>query len=685
MSKASVIRDIPLEDVRNIGIMAHIDAGKTTTTERVLYYTGVNHRIGEVHDGAATMDWMEYEQERGITITSAATTCYWHDKRINIIDTPGHVDFTVEVERSLRVLDGAVAVYCAVGGVQPQSETVWRQARKYNVPAVAFINKMDRVGANIDGAIADIRKKLQTNPILIQLPIGLEDTFEGVIDLVAEKAYYFNGDRGQDIEIKEIPESLAEDAELARLELIEALADLDEEIAELFLMDETPDESLIKKVLREKTLASEILPVLCGSSFKNKGVQPLLDAVVDYLPSPSDIGGVTGRHPKTDAPEKRLASDDETVTALVFKIFSDKYVDRLTYVRVYSGVIKRGMTLHNPRSGKKERIGKVLRMNANKPEEVDLAHAGEIVALVGVKLAKTGDTLCEQANPIVLEHMVFPDPVISIVIEPKSKADREKLEKALSSLSDEDPTFQISENEETGQTLISGMGELHLEIISERLVKEFHVSANTGAPMVAYREALQNAAEGREEFMREHGDKKLYANISLKVTPKDRGYGVVVESTIPDGLISKEFTDAAIRGVLDQASTGVQHGYSVIDFHCELISGGASADSTDTAFRAASSIAFRQAAESAGVVVLEPIMKLEIETPVENTGDVIGDISSRSGHVVNNDIGDIVARITAHVPMAKLFRYTTDLRSMTKGRAVSSISPSHFEQVNGSI
>jgi elongation factor G len=686
MSKASIIRDISLDDVRNIGIMAHIDAGKTTTTERVLYYTGVNHKIGEVHDGAATMDWMEYEQERGITITSAATTCYWHDNRINIIDTPGHVDFTVEVERSLRILDGAVAVYCAVGGVQPQSETVWRQARKYNVPAVAFINKMDRVGASVENTIADIRTKLQANPVLIQWPIGVEDTFEGVVDLVAQKAYYFGGDRGQDLETKDIPAELVEDCELARLEMIESLANHSEEIEEHFLMDETPDEALIKKVIREATLANELIPVLCGSAFKNKGVQPLLDAVIDYLPSPTDIGGVTGRHPITNAEVKRVASDDETVTALAFKIFSDKYVDRLTYVRIYSGVIKKGMTLHNPRSNKKERIGKILRMNANKPEEIDVVHAGEIVALVGVKLAKTGDTLCQLEDPIVLEHMVFPDPVISIVIEPKSKADREKLENALSSLSDEDPTFQISENEETGQTLISGMGELHLEIISERLIREFNVSANTGAPMVAYREALQKEAEGREEFMREHGDKKLYAKIALKVTPKERSYGVTVESSIPEGQVPKGFIEAAIQGVKDQAKTGVQYGYSVIDFHCELISGSYSAaDSTDTAFRAASSIAFRKAAESAGIIVLEPIMKLEIETPVENTGDVIGDVSSRSGHVVNNDIGDIVARITAHVPMAKLFRYTTDLRSMTKGRAVSSISPSHFEQVSGAI
>jgi len=685
MSSKESMRDIPLADVRNIGIMAHIDAGKTTTTERILYYTGVNHKIGEVHDGAATMDWMEYEQERGITITSAATTCYWNDKRINIIDTPGHVDFTVEVERSLRVLDGAVAVYCAVGGVQPQSETVWRQARKYSVPAVAFINKMDRIGADFDKAVTEIREKLNANPVKIQLPIGAEDQFTGVVDLVLQKAFYFSEeDKGVTVEEKEIPSELQEEAEIARLELIEALSDFDEDIAESFLMDEDPGLEAIKIAIRKNTLANEIVPVLCGSAFKNKGVQNLLNAVVDYLPSPDDIGGVTGKHPKTNAEEKRASSDDESVTALAFKIFSDKYVDRLTYVRIYSGIVKKGITLHNPRSGKKERIGKILRMHANKPVEVDSAGAGEIVALVGVKLAQTGDTLCQMEKPIVLENMIFPDPVISIVIEPKSKADKEKLEGALNSLSDEDPTFQVSENEETGQTLISGMGELHLEIITERLIKEFSVSANTGNPMVAYREALLAEAEGREEFIREHGGKKLYAKIMLKVTPKNRGYGVTVETKIPGTDIPAEFIEAAIQGVKDQAKTGVKHGYSVIDFHCELVGGEHStADSTDTAFRAASSIAFRQAAESAGIVVLEPIMKLEIDTPEEHTGDIIGDISSRKGHVVEMKSDGIVARITANVPMAKLFRYTTDLRSMTKGRAVASLSPSHFEEVSG--
>lgn len=688
MSGKELTRDIPLNDVRNIGIMAHIDAGKTTTTERILYYTGVNHKIGEVHDGAATMDWMEYEQERGITITSAATTCYWHDKRINIIDTPGHVDFTIEVERSLRVLDGAVAVYCAVGGVQPQSETVWRQARKYNVPAVAFVNKMDRIGADFNKAVTEIREKLHANPVKLQIPIGAEDQFSGVIDLVLQKAFYYSeDDKGVSIEEQDIPAELQEDAQLARLELIEALADYDEEIAESFLMDEDPGVEAIQAAIRKFTLANEIVPVLCGSAFKNKGVQNLLDAVVAYLPSPEDVGGVKGKHPKTNAEEVRMPSDEEPVTALAFKIFSDKYVDRLTYVRIYSGEIKKGITLHNPRSNKKERIGKILRMHANKPVEVDHAGAGEIVALVGVKLAQTGDTLCQMDKPIVLEHMIFPDPVISIVIEPKSQADKVKLESALTSLCDEDPTFQVTENEETGQTLISGMGELHLEIIAERLIKEFSVAANTGNPMVAYREALTSEAEGREEFIREHGGKKLYAKIALKVTPKNRGYGVTVENKIPAGSdIPAEFIEAAIQGVKDQAKTGVLHGYSVIDFHCELIGGAHSAsDSTDTAFRAAASIAFREACEAAGIIVLEPIMKLEIETPEENTGDIIGDVSSRKGHVVEMKSDGIVARITANVPMAKLFRYTTDLRSMTKGRAVASLSPSHFEEVSGNV
>ena len=685
MSK-EVVRDIPLNQVRNIGIMAHIDAGKTTTTERILYYTGVNHKIGEVHDGAATMDWMEYEQQRGITITSAATTCYWHDKRINIIDTPGHVDFTIEVERSLRVLDGAVAVYCAVGGVQPQSETVWRQARKYNVPAVAFINKMDRIGADVEKAVEDIRTKLRANPVLLQLPIGCEDTFAGVIDLVKMKAITFEDDKGTTVVETDIPDDMGEAAELARLEMIEAIADHDEEIAEIFLMDEIPDQEALKTSIRTLTLANTIVPVLCGSAFKNKGVQPLLDAVLAYLPSPSDIGGVTGKHPKTNAEIVHKASDEEPTTALAFKIFSDKYVDRLTYVRVYSGVIKKGMTLHNPRSVKKERIGKILRMYANKQEETDHAFAGEIVALVGVKLAKTGDTLCQMDKPIVLENMVFPDPVISIVIEPKSKADKDKLEGALKSLTDEDPTFQVSENEETGQTLISGMGELHLEIINERLVKEFNVSANTGNPMVAYREAVTAAAEGSEEFIREHGGKKLYAKIILKIEPKSRGYGVTVESKIPEGDVPQDFINEAIQAVKVQAKTGVVHGYSLIDFHCELIGGASSAtDSTEAAFQAAASIALRDAVQKAGVIVLEPIMKLEIDSPEENTGDIIGDISSRRGQVVEMKSDGIVARITATVPMAKLFRYTTDLRSMSKGRAVATIEPSHFEQVSGNI
>jgi len=686
MSKAIPSRDISLSNVRNIGIMAHIDAGKTTTTERILYYTGVNHKIGEVHDGAATMDWMESEQERGITITSAATTCMWHDKRINIIDTPGHVDFTVEVERSLRVLDGAVAVYCAVGGVQPQSETVWRQARKYNVPAIAFINKMDRVGADIDKAVSDIREKLKANPVLIQLPIGSEDQFSGVIDLVSQKSYTFSEDnRGSEVYTNDIPSEMAEAAEIARLEMIEAIADFDEEIAEIFLMDETPSVEDLKIAIRRLTLANEIIPVMCGTAFKNKGVQPLLDAVIDYLPSPEDIGSVSGKHPKTNAAIIREAADEVNPTALCFKIFSDKYVDRLCYVRVYSGCIRKGMTLDNPRNGKKERIGRILHMHANKQVEADVAFAGDIVALVGVKLAKTGDTLCEKENPIVLENMTFPDPVISIVVEPKTKSDKDKIENALNSLSDEDPTFQVSENEETGQTLISGMGELHLEIITERMIKEFNVAANTGKPMVAYRECLNGPAEEQEEFIREHGGKKLYAKIILEIEPRPRGYGVTVDSKIPKDQIFTDFITSAIQGIKDQAKTGVIHGYSLIDFHCNIIGGEANTDSTETSFRAAASIAFRRAAEKAGTTILQPIMKLEIETPEEHTGDIIGDVSSRRGHVVEMKNDGIVARITANVPMAKLFRYTTDLRSTTKGRAVASIQPSHFEEVSGSI
>ena len=683
MANQSTVQDVSLDHVRNIGIMAHIDAGKTTTTERILYYTGVNYKIGEVHEGTATMDWMEQEQERGITITSAATTCFWKDHKVNIIDTPGHVDFTAEVERSLRVLDGAIGVYCAVGGVQPQSETVWRQARKYEVPVVAYVNKMDRVGADFERVVEDIRKKLGGNAVAIHLPIGAEDLYEGSIDLIEEKAYYYDLDeKGQEVRIADVPSELADDVELARVTLIEALAEHDEEIEELYLMEESISVEQIKESLRRLTIECKIVPVICGTSFKNKGVQTILDCVVDYLPSPMEKEKITGINPKDESALVRKLGVDEPFTALVFKVMSDPYVGRLTYMRIYSGKLTKGMSLINPRNNKKERIGKILQMHANHQEEKSELHAGDIAAVVGIKLTTTGDTLSEPGDLIVLERMTFPDPVVSMVVEAKSKADQAKLSDALKALSDEDPTFQVKINEETGQTIISGMGELHLEILRDRMIREFKVVANTGNPQVAYRETITQEATGEERFERDAGGNNLFAHVELKMSPLERGAGLKVNFTAPESAIPKDFVEDVIQAVKDSAKTGVLAGYPLVDMEVDVIGGSSNADSTDAAFKAAASIAFRNAAQKAGLIQLQPIMRVEVETPEEYTGDIIGDVSSRKGSVVEmKSESNGYAKVIASVPLANLFRYTTDLRSITKGRASSSLEPSHFEPV----
>ena len=680
MSIESVSRETPLARVRNIGIMAHIDAGKTTTTERILFYTGKSHRLGEVHDGNATMDWMPQEQERGITITSAATTCFWQDFKINIIDTPGHVDFTVEVERSLRVLDGAIAVYCAVGGVQPQSETVWRQAKRYGVPAIAFVNKMDRTGADFNKVVRELSSKLGANPVPLHLPIGAEDGFKGYVDLIKMEAVYSEGEKGELLRHAAIPAELADDAALARLNIIEKLADLDEAIGEKFLCDEMPDNDEIIAALRRTTISAKMIPVLCGASFRNKGVQALLDAIVAYLPAPHEGGDVKGMSPESHAPVSFPVSDSGSPVAFIFKVQANSFMDRLAYCRVYAGTLKKGMALENPRTGKKERIGRILQMHANSHEEKTEAFAGDIVVLVGIKLASTGDTLCLKEHPVVLERMSFPEPVISLVIEPKSQSDKDKLELALKALADEDPTFLLSRSEETGQLLVSGMGELHLEIKVDRLIREYGVKANVGQPQVAYRETISKAASFEETFVRQNLGKNLFAMVRLEIEPMERGSGIKIESRLAPGTLSRDFEAAALEGIREAARTGVLQGYPMVDFKAALV-GALShpTESTDVCFRAAGSIAFRGAAELAGLQLLEPIMRVEVDTPEENTGDVIGDLSSRRGHVQEMISHDNYSKVIASVPLCTLFRYTTDLRSLTKGRASAAIEPSHFE------
>jgi len=681
-------RQVSLRNVRNIGIMAHIDAGKTTLTELILFYSGVNYKIGDTHEGTATMDWMEQERERGITITSAATTCFWKNHRINIIDTPGHVDFTAEVERSLRVLDGAVAVFCSVGKVQPQTETVWRQAQKYNVPIVALINKMDRTGADFDGAVAEIRTKLGANPIPVTLPIGKEADFKGVVDVFANKAYYFSDkDQGVTIEEKEVPAEMQEYRDRVFHSNVETLAEVDDEVMEIFLADEMPDVELLRAALRRATLKAKAVPVAAASAFKCRGVQPLLDAVVDYLPSPVDIWDITGSDPATGAEVTRHVGDMQPFAALVFKIMSDPFVGKLYYFRIYSGVAKQGMTVLNPRTGKRERLGRLLQMHANSREEREEIFSGDIAAAVGLRNVTTGDTICVESDPIVLESMSFPEPVISIAVEPKSSGDRDKLTKGLIALSDEDPTFRISSNEETGQTIISGMGELHLEIILDRLIREFKVEANTGAPQVAYREALCGSGNSDTKFVRQSGGRGQYGHCIINLIPQERGAGITIENLVVGGNIPKEYIKPIESGIREAAASGVLAGYPMIDFKVEIVDGSYHpVDSSEMAFKIAGSMAFKDAAKKAGIELLEPIMKVELTTPDENMGDLIGDLTSRRGTIVEINAGDNgFTRVLANVPLSELFGYATAIRSLSRGRATYSMEPAHFEKVPKNI
>jgi len=676
----------PLERVRNIGIMAHIDAGKTTTTERILYYTGVTYKIGEVHEGTAVMDWMVQEQERGITITSAATTCFWKDHRINIIDTPGHVDFTIEVERALRVLDGAIAVFDAAAGVEPQSETVWRQANKYKVPRIAFMNKMDKMGADYFMSINSMVERLGANPVAIQIPIGAEETFRGPIDLVKMRAFYFDDETlGAKFVEDEIPEEYRAQAEEYRDKMLEALADVDENIMEKYLNGDEITEDEIKKALRKGTLEMKITPVLCGSAFKNKGVQLLLDAIVDYLPSPLDIPPVKGKTP--DGKEEiRKASDDEPFSALAFKVMTDPYVGQLTYLRVYSGVMTAGSYVYNATKGKKERIGRLLKMHANKREEIKEVRAGDIAAAVGLKYTLTGDTLCDENNPIILEAMEFPEPVISIAIEPKTKADQEKLSAALSKLAQEDPSFRVTFDEETGQTLISGMGELHLEIIVDRLIREFKVGANVGKPQVAYRETIKTPAKAEGKFIRQTGGRGQYGHVLIDVEPLEKGKGFEFVNKIVGGVIPKEYIPAVEKGIKEAMESGILAGYPVVDVRVTLYDGSYhEVDSSEMAFKIAGSMAFKEACQKANPVLLEPIMSVEVVTPEDYMGDVIGDLNSRRGKVQSMEKRGNAQVIKALVPLSEMFGYATDLRSKTQGRATYTMQFSHYEEVPKNI
>ena len=681
-------RKVALKDTRNIGIMAHIDAGKTTTTERILFYTGVNHKIGEVHEGAATMDYMEQEQERGITITSAATTAFWNGHRINIIDTPGHVDFTVEVERSLRVLDGSVAVFSAVDGVQPQSETVWRQADKYNVPRMAFLNKMDRVGADFDMCVNDIKEKLGGNGVPIQLPIGAEDNFEGIIDLVTMKEYLFKDETmGADYEIVDIRAELADEAQAAREHMIESVVETDDDLMEKYFGGEEITEEEIKKALRVATIAGTVVPVLCGTAFKNKGIQPLLDAVVAYMPSPVDINGgkVNGTDPKTEEPIQRTISDDEPFSALAFKIITDPFVGRLSFFRVYSGVLEKGSYVLNSTKGKKERMGRLLQMHANKREELDIVYSGDIAAAVGLKDTTTGDTLCAENAPIILEKMEFPDTVIQIAVEPKTKADQEKMGTALSKLAEEDPTFKVTTNQETGQTLISGMGELHLEIIVDRMKREFKVEANVGKPQVAYRETINGSTDVEEKYAKQSGGRGQYGHVKMKVEA-NHGKGYEFINEITGGAIPREYIPAVDKGIQEALEAGVVAGYPVQDIKVTLYDGSYhEVDSSEMAFKIAGSMAIKKGLRAANPVLLEPIFKVEVTTPEEYMGDVIGDLNSRRGQVSGMTDRNNAKIIDAEVPLSQMFGYATDLRSKTQGRASYSMEFEKYVEVPKNI
>ena len=679
-------RKVPLEKIRNIGIMAHIDAGKTTTTERILFYTGRVHKLGETHDGSATMDWMVQEQERGITITSAATTCQWKGHSINIIDTPGHVDFTVEVERSLRVLDGAIAVFCSVGGVEPQSETVWRQADKYGVPRIAYINKMDRVGADFFRGVSMISERLASNPVPIQIPIGSEDKFKGIVDLVSMKAIVYTDDLGTTSDIGDIPEELIPLAEEYREKLLEAVAEVDDNLMEKYLNGEEISEQEIKKAIRQGTIGLKFIPVLCGSSFKNKGVQPLLDAVVDFLPSPLDVPAIIGTNPETGEEEIRKSDESAPFAALAFKIMADPYVGKLTFFRVYSGTLTSGSYIYNAVKGKKERIGRILRMHANHREEVEEVHAGDIAAAVGIKDVSTGDTLCDEKNKIVLEAIQFPEPVIDIAIEPKTKADQEKLGSALAKLAEEDPTFKMHTDEETGQTIISGMGELHLEIIVDRLQREFNVDCNIGRPQVSYKETIRKAVKAEGKYVRQTGGRGQYGHCWVEFEPLEPASGFVFESKIVGGVIPKEFIPPIEAGIREAMQNGILAGYPVLDIKATVVDGSYhEVDSSEMAFKIAGSMAFKAAAAKADPVLLEPIMRVEITVPEEYMGDVIGDLNSRRGKIEGMEARSGAQIIRGFVPLAEMFGYATDLRSRTQGRGVYVMQFDHYEEVPKNI
>lgn len=680
-------RQVSIEKTRNIGIMAHIDAGKTTTTERILYYTGRLHRIGEVHEGAATMDWMEQEKERGITITSAATTCSWKDHRINIIDTPGHVDFTAEVERSLRVLDGAVALFCSVGGVEPQSETVWRQADKYKVPRIAFVNKMDRVGADFFHAIEMMKDRLKANAVPINLPIGQGVMFNGIIDLITMKARMFNEETlGATFEDVEIPASLKEQALEYRHKLLEAVADVDDTLLVKFLDGQEISEKEITAVLRRATIDVKIIPVLCGSSFKNKGVQNLLDCVIDLLPSPADIGEVEGHHLHTDDHITRKMTDEEKFTALAFKIMTDPFVGKLTFFRIYSGKALAGSYVYNSISGKKERFSRLLQMHANSREDIKEVYCGDIAAAVGLKHTRTGDTLCDESDPIVLEKIIFPEPVISIAIEPKTKADQDKLGESLAKLSDEDPTFRVKTDEETGQTVISGMGELHLDIIVDRLKREFKVEANVGNPQVAYKETIKKKVTQEGKFIRQSGGRGQFGHVWIEIEPNEKGKGFIFENGIVGGVIPKEYINPVADGIEEAMKNGVLAGYPVEDIKVKLFDGSYhDVDSSEMAFKIAGSMAFKEGARKANPVILEPIMEVEVVTPEEYMGDVMGDLSSRRGRIEGMSQRSDAQVIKALVPLSEMFGYATTMRSMTQGRAIYSMQFSHYDEAPKSV
>ncbi len=679
-------RQVPLELTRNIGIMAHIDAGKTTTTERILFYTGINHRLGETHDGSATMDWMAQEQERGITITSAATTCFWKDHRVNIIDTPGHVDFTVEVQRSLRVLDGSVTVFCAKGGVEPQSETVWRQADEYQVPRMAYVNKMDIMGADFYRVVQMMKDRLKCNAVPIQLPIGAEDTFKGIIDLVEMKAYVYYDDLGKDIRVEDIPADMAEEAQKYHEELLEAVAEQDDALLEKYFAGEELTIDEIKSCIRKATLANTMVPVTCGTSYRNKGVQKLLDAIIDYMPAPTDVAAIKGTNPDTGEETEHHSSDTEPFAALAFKIATDPFVGKLCFFRVYSGTLDAGSTVYNANKDNNERIGRILQMHSNHRQDIETVYAGDIAAAVGLKNTTTGDTLCDQKHPVILESMEFPEPVIRVAIEPKTKAGQEKMGIALAKLAEEDPTFKTYSDEETGQTIIAGMGELHLEIIVDRLLREFKVEANVGAPQVAYKETVRKLADVDHKYARQSGGRGQYGHVKIKLEPNETGKGYEFVNAIVGGVIPKEYIPAVDQGIQGAMQSGVLAGYNVVDVKVTLYDGSYhEVDSSEMAFKIAGSMAFKEAMRKADPVLLEPIMKVVVTVPEEYMGDVIGDINSRRGLMQGMEAIAGAQQIHAMVPLSEMFGYATDLRSRTQGRGQYVMEPAHYAEVPKSV